>query len=216
LAFANRVIQLSRHLYESQPRDGFVEMARELRKRDLFGAAAELRAAHMLHLNGRQFRFVQPVGGQGENYDIAVEYEGTEIAVEVKSKSPDTSYTAKSLQNSLADARKQLPRDGPGVIVLEIPKTWADNPEFTREARHEIARSLQRGARVNAVVVLWDEWLPIIGDGYACTTRFTIMEHDHPRTQVSRLGVLLRGLTPDANSQAFVDNERVWGCFDTR
>lgn len=206
----HRVTDLARNLYEAQPLQGFRAMTRELRSRTLVGAAAELRTAHLLQINNREVRFVEPSGHRGENFDQVVTYEEAEVAIEVKAKDDSTAYSRSSLRSSLADARKQLPPGGPGIVVLHVPSAWAAY-EDPGEVDEVVAEILRNSSRINAIVLVWEQWVPIIGDGYACIVRFKPTESHSPRVPVRRLSILLKQMSIGADSAESRDN--VWGCF---
>ena len=49
-----------------------------------------------------------------------------------------------------------------------------------REVQEVIEEILRNSSRVNAIVLVWEEWVPIIGDGYACIVRFKPTENQTP------------------------------------
>jgi hypothetical protein len=188
----HRVITFGRNLLELQAAPFFDDMVRELRTRSLLGAATELHVARLFHRNGHPVRFVQRTGVKGEDYDQVVRYGGTDMYVEIKAKEDDTAYTASTIRASLRDARQQLPRQGPGIIVIRIPTGWVTDQSFIRDVDPIITGALRNSGRTNAVIVVWDEWLPLVPQGKAYLFKFRIYENPGPKAPVEDIGQLLR------------------------
>jgi hypothetical protein len=102
------------------------------------------------------------------------------LATEAKTKDDDTSYTDASLKNSLDEPRSQLPAEGPDRVALRIPNAWGEDPKFLKGSDAEFLRALRGSRRINAILVLWDQWVE--GTRAACLTRYRVHENLRPRT----------------------------------
>lgn len=192
----SRVLELSKHLYELQGCANFESMVGDLRSRSLASAAAELFVAHRFKASDRTVSFVERSGVRGSDFDLTVGYLGREIAVEVKAKDEGTACTARTIQTSLDTARRQLPRDGPSVIVLTVPVSWSTDDQTGPTVLAEIERLLSGTGRVNAVVLLWDEWVPQLSEGYVLIRRHRLFANHAPRVRIPLVETLLTGLAP--------------------
>ncbi len=192
----NRVLRLANDLLVCQYFAGFAEQREEMSRQSLMGVYHELRVARMLHDSGHNAAFVVPSCVKGADYDLRVD---DVLATEVKAKEDHTPYTRSSLKSTLGTAQAQLPSNGPGLIALRIPDAWAVDPNFVAEA-DEVFQGVIRGSgRINAILVLWDEWLwgrPRVG---ACLTRFRVYENPAPRTEFADLPRVLRSAAVDAS-----------------
>lgn len=188
----HRVVVLGRDLLSCQDAEGFAEQLDDMRTRSLIGVFHEVRTAGMLRRSGHSVQFVTPTMVQGADFDLLVD---GELAVEVKAREDDASYRARSLKSTLNGARTQLPKEGPGLIALRVPDAWAADPQFIAEAEGVLASVLRGSRRVNAVLVLWDEWVPALPSGRACLTRFRIQQNHAPRAGFPNIGNIIRAIT---------------------
>lgn len=191
----HRVLSFARNLYELQSAPFFDDMVRELRTRSLLGAATEVDVAYMFHKSGHPVGFVQRTGTRGDDYDQVVKYGGQDVCVEVKAKEDDTPYSDSTLRASLREARQQLPKQGPGIIVIRIPSAWVANRLFVNEAVPTFTNFLRNSARTNAVVAVWEEWTPALPQGRTCFVKFRIIENPQPRTPVRDIDQLIAALS---------------------
>jgi hypothetical protein len=106
--------------------------------------------------SGHSVEFVSEAQVKGTDFDLLVD--GT-VPLEVTAKEDDPAYTPTALASTLADARGQLPRTGPGVIALRIPDAWVANARFVGYGDAEFQRALRNSRRTNAILVLWDSWV---------------------------------------------------------
>jgi hypothetical protein len=193
----HRVIELGRLLYELQDVAFFDDMVADLRTRSLDGAVTELRVLRLLRMAGWSVALRRPTGARGEDYDLDVRHSnGQLIAVEVKSRDDVHAYSRTSVHGTFKQARQQLPKNGPGVVVLRIPTHWARDASFVKEADGLFAEVLRNSKRINAVVVLWDEWLQLVPRGRAVATRFRTFLNASPSTRVAGLQDLLAVISP--------------------
>lgn len=193
---------LANDLLICQTLPGFVEQLDDLRTRSLAGVAHELQIARLLHKSGHEVQFVQRTGVKGSDYDLLVD---GFVAVEAKAKDDNLTYSDSTLASTLKRARGQLPASGPGVIVLRIPDAWPFAASFREGAEKVITRAFSSSGRVNAVVVVWDEWAEMTPDGMACLQRFRILKNPTPRTHLAGLDQFITAITtPVASSAATV------------
>jgi len=195
----HRVVSLANGLLAGQGLPGFVDQLEKFRRRSLIGVLHEVGTAHLLATSGHKVEFVTETQVKGADYDLRVD--GV-VALEVKAKEDDAQYTATSLASTLSAARNQLPPDGPGVIALRIPDHWASNESFVNEAEGEFRRALRISRRTNAILVVWDRWLPSPPQGMVCVVQFRVFDNTDPRTPAPEVQPLVRALSLDAAAAA--------------
>lgn len=185
----HRVMTLAARLFQLQDVPGFAAMTRGLRSRSLPGAAAELTAVSMLREAKHSVRFIEPSGVKGQDYDAEAVVRGTAVAVEVKAKddAPVDTFTERGIDSTLKEARKQLPRHGPGVVFLQIPPDWANSIVVSTAVDATIARSWRNTARVNAVVVLSERRHPQMNGGMAFEQNYRILGNPDPRAPIRNI-----------------------------
>jgi hypothetical protein len=191
----HRVIGLARDLLRCQYAPGFREQLDVMRTRSLVGLFHELRVARMLLDNRHTVEFKVPRESRAP--DLLID---RELSVEVKAKEDDSLYKRSSLESTLADARRQLPRRGPGLIALRVPDHWSTDSTFAAEADAVFERWLTNTRRVNAVLILWDHWVPAEPQGMACTTLFRVHENGRPHSPVTDLGQIVKAITGPVQS----------------
>jgi len=192
----HRVTTLGRRLFELQDVPGFDAMVRRLHGVALSGAYAEVLAVALLRLGGQSVRFVEPVGVRTQDFDAAIIGNGHEIAVEVKARDEETlaAYRDVSVLNSLNKARKQVPRQGPALVFVQICSSWAGDMA-TRASIDASVRSWMRGvSRVNAVVLMFEQFVPHGEAGVVVIVGFDVIANPSPRTDVPNIMGVLRGL----------------------
>lgn len=188
----SRVIVLARDLLRCQDAPGFAEQLDQIRPRSLIGVFHEIRVAALLRASGHAVEFVIPTQQRGADFDLLVE---GQLAVEVKAREDNAEYGRASLESTLSAARRQLPKDRPGLVALRIPDRWARSAEFVADAEGILERALQKSRRMNAILVLWDEWVPAEPKGMACLTRFRVFVNASPRESFPNLERVIRAIT---------------------
>jgi hypothetical protein len=141
-----RIVDLAEMLYNLQEVEGYVEWVRRLINGDVEATLAELDLGRMLFLHSVQFRFVFPVMKKGSDYDVEIIYpNGIVACADAKCKIEGNDFSAKTIDNSLEKARKQLPRNKPGIIFVKHPAKWAaDNLAELHEATKAFFRTSKR------------------------------------------------------------------------
>jgi hypothetical protein len=193
-----RELVLARDLLVCQYLPGFAEQRSELRARTVTGVAHELAVASALHQSDHTVEFVGRTGSRGHDFDLLID--GL-LATEVKAKEDDTPFSRSSLHTTLGTARKQLPNDGPGLIVLRIPDAWASDPQAMADAQVVIYEVLRQSQRVNAVLVMWDNWMFSESERAATLKMFRVFENARPRTDFADLARIVRSAALDGSMQ---------------
>lgn len=78
-----------------------------IRKGDVEAGFAELEVGRLLCINNRSFRFIEPKGVKGDDYDLEIEFENVTACAETKCKLETT--TAKDKDKSLLQADAEGP-----------------------------------------------------------------------------------------------------------
>lgn len=120
-----RVVHLGEMIVNFQNCRGIEKVVEMLRVGDVEAAFAELEVAKVLAFYGRSFRFVDPIGKKGSDYDLEVEFDQHWACADTKCKLETTSESLSTLRDSLEQARRQLPADRPGVVFVKAPHTWS-------------------------------------------------------------------------------------------
>jgi hypothetical protein len=74
--------------------------------------------------------------------------------------------------NTIEQARKQLPKDRPGIVWITIPEEWSTQPGAKAVVEKGIRRALRRTDRLVAVMVAFEVW-EAVGSGRLIQFRFT-------------------------------------------
>ena len=183
-----RIIKLGHCLYALRRAAGFEDFVRALLTRDVEPAFFELWAASILQDFGFTVRFVIPTGTKRSDYDLVLERDGVGICAEAKHRCPDEAPTGNALMNTLVKARRQLPEDEPGIVLLSIPSAWTWIEEFEAMVAESLEKFFRSSGRVNVVGLFWEHWVQTeAGRGEA----FFWREYFHPQPRASiRLGSL--------------------------
>ena len=190
-------MELGRLLYELQDVNFFDDIVDDLRTRSLEGAVTELRVLRLLRMARWSVVPRRPTGVRGEDYDLDLHHpSGQTIAVEIKSKDEGHNYSRTSVHGTFKQARQQLPENGPGIVVLWVPTPWTRDPSFVGEAEGLFTGVLRNSSRINAIIILWEEWLQLVPSGRAVVTRFRTFLNASPSTMVVGLQDLLAVIAP--------------------
>ena len=180
-----RLVQLSKRLYDLRTVEGYSDMIERARRDSLLGLVAELNAATILLNRGHGVRF-RPATGTARDYDLSLVVNGVEIAVEVKAKEETGTgdpFKESSLLNTLKDSRKQLPETGPSLVFVAVPSDWITH-DPTAALRSTITGWLRSTRRVNAVVVMADIRVHAGGGGMGFATSHFLIPNPKPRTRL--------------------------------
>ncbi len=141
-------------LFNLQDVEGFDRCLVPLRHGNIEPTMAELAIGMLLKQQGYRFRFVEPVGKIGEDFDLVLTYSDGRIAcADVKCKIVDgTARSGKTIANTLEKARSQLPLDQPGIVFVKVPQEWLDPTQqdaaFTGEMLDAVADFFRNTKRV--------------------------------------------------------------------
>src|SRR6266446_2875642 len=128
---AYRIMDLAELLYNLQNVRGFDECIARMRDGDIEGTHAELDFGRMLYLQQIPFRYVVPSGRKGSDYDIEIIYwNGLVVCGDAKCKVEATEFSAKTIDNTLEKAQRQLPDNRPGIVFVKVPPKWIEIPNF--------------------------------------------------------------------------------------
>lgn len=173
-----RIIDLAEVLYNLQTVNGFDECVTRLRNGDIEGTYAELDFGRMLYLHKIRFRYVTPQGTKTRDYDLEVLYPDGRIACgDAKCKIESTDFGAKTVTNTLDDARKQLPADRPSIVFVKLPPRWMKIRDYDKVLL-EVARKFLQGTQRVVSVKYYVSPLSL-ADGY--------MKHQHAYKEISNL-----------------------------
>jgi hypothetical protein len=127
-----RVVDLAELLYNLQSVAGVSNCIDRMLQGVIEPTYAEFDLGRMLFLHAVDFRYVVPSGKKGTDYDVEISYnEGARVCADAKCKIEATQFSEKSVLNTLADARKKLPKELPSVIFLKVPPAWL--PQYGEE-----------------------------------------------------------------------------------
>ena len=92
---------------------------------------AEVQAARLIALLDLPFKFVQPQGKHGDDYDLLVTLpDNTQIACEVKRKIDGQSLNIPGFSSTKKRAYKQLGSLPRKVVFIKVPGSWAEEQDF--------------------------------------------------------------------------------------
>jgi hypothetical protein len=136
-------------LFNLQNVPGFDECVERLKAGDIEATLAELDLGRFLFLHSVSFRYVKPISKKGSDYDVDITYpNGVVASADAKCK-VDGEFNKKTIENSLETARKQLPKDNPGIVFVKHPASWAK--EHFEEMRELTAKFFSRTERIVSV-----------------------------------------------------------------
>ncbi len=161
LRYMRYVTEIAECLYNLQDTPG-IKIRIELMKSDnLESALGELQVAKLFAHPSFRLRFIKPTGIAGSDYDLEfTTSENRVICGEIKTKKEKTAFGQRTISNTLEAARKQLPKDAPGMIFLNLPETWPTISEFQQITEASILKVFRQSDRVVAIVPSWDNWTP--------------------------------------------------------
>jgi hypothetical protein len=153
----DRVVALADMLYNLQTVDGIAGRVDKIRDDSVETGVAELEGARIIRQSGYPIRFI-PESNVRKVHDLATTVSGVTIACESKCKLETTQLSAKTVKNTLDDARDQLPRDRPGVVFLKIPEVWKTTVESVEQISTGVRSFLSTTGRVSAVITHQEQW----------------------------------------------------------
>jgi hypothetical protein len=148
-----RVRELAELLYNLQSVVGMAARCQSIRSedRDIRSVVFELVVGANLFRRGVHFEY-QDVG-----YDIdIVSSNDIRVPGEIKLKFEETECREETVENSLTQARRQLPKGQVGVVFLGLPEIWGRSPESLLTVKSAIMKSLRSSSRIGKVLYFWD------------------------------------------------------------
>jgi hypothetical protein len=150
-----RVLDFAEMLFNLQHLEGFDDRIDQMRAGQIEATFAEFDFARFLYIHDIAFRFVEPSGSKGEDYDVDIKYaDGRETCGDAKCRLEDTEVRAETVKNSLDKARRNnLPSDRPGIIFVKVPQTWLEEASVRSGIRAVVEGFLRNTGRIVSVVV---------------------------------------------------------------
>jgi hypothetical protein len=113
-----------------------------------------------------KFRFIKPTGKKGSDYEGEVTVPGGRIVCcEFKTKSEYTPLTIETLPTTIETARKQLPKDRPGLVIIKLPISWQRESTLLEIVECSIKQAFRTSQRIVAIVFTWDEYAMVNNGG---------------------------------------------------
>ncbi|HKC14697.1 MAG TPA: hypothetical protein VKC89_01895 [Patescibacteria group bacterium] len=149
-----RIIQLANYLFNLCERPGFDARIKTFKSIPLKSLMFELYAAFGIK-EEIGLKFVKESGVMGKDYDFNIKTDGEIYNCEVEYVYDDPQKTLKTISNKLNHAKKQLPRNSNGIILLRAPNYLIDENKL-----QEIINGLFRNtSRVKYVFIFFEDTL---------------------------------------------------------
>jgi hypothetical protein len=151
-----RRITLAEMIYNLQEVQGYDSCLEQLADGEIESTYAALEIARMLATTAEDrdlfFRIVRPCGIKRRDYDLSIRTgDGIRIPAETKCKQEETAITLATIEESLSQAKKQLPKSAPGVVFVKVPRWRIDDEKFVDEMRKLAERSMARSPWIVSV-----------------------------------------------------------------
>ncbi|MEA5512799.1 hypothetical protein [Nodularia sp. UHCC 0506] len=163
-----RIIHLAHMLWCLRNYSGFQEFSERNKKGDFESAYYEVTAAHFFSEVANSIRFIIPSGVKGSDFDIEVSKFLSYNSLYVEIKARQQPFANESQINDLFNkARRQLPKDGHGVIFCKIKISAQLKQQLTQDDFIRAAKNcLKTSKRISFIVYCWDHW-DLIEEGIA-------------------------------------------------
>lgn len=123
-----RTSKLAERIYNLQGIKNIERVIEEINNGGLESAFAEIEGAAHLYRSNIPFEFVTPQGKLGKDFDIKI-LTDPPINCDVKHKleriKRDIKKIINGLNQTLKNARKQVPKDEPSLFIIKIPEEWS-------------------------------------------------------------------------------------------
>lgn len=166
-----RVVTFAEILFNLQGIEGFERRLPHLRSGDVESGVAELQCAGILTAAGFPIRF------RDEGYDLDICLPGGDAAAEIKRKLESTEPSMETISNTLKKALKQLPRDRPGFVFLNIPDRWIADPPAAAVMQSALDGFFRNTSRITTVILWWETEVPV---GKGSWREISIKEVENP------------------------------------
>lgn len=149
-----RINHLADMFLNFQNISGFEESLNKLRTDNIESGYGAFEAAAILHTSGIRFRFVNPQRVKGLDYDLeAYPNDIDTVCIEAKCAMQSTTVTDSWMGNTLRAARRQLPKDKPGVIFVRVPREWGGDDYLKTPFANVATNFLQNTTRVAMIIM---------------------------------------------------------------
>jgi hypothetical protein len=144
---------LAEMLWNLQDISGFDSCIDLMYRGDIEATYGALEIARMLFVRNVVFRFVERTNKKRADYDLEIFYpDGVKANGETKCKMEDTEITLGSVKDSIDTARKQLPKDEPGIVFVKVPPNWIeDDTVFASELDTRAVDWFRNGKRIVSI-----------------------------------------------------------------
>lgn len=201
-------------LFALQYCDGFdlkIEELRQLspinKKVKLEDKAIEFLIASMVVRSGHPIKFRPRTGVERQDFDLEIILDHErKIYAEIKCKRDETPVNVNNLRRTLYAAGKQLPLNGPSVIFYRIPENWSNYSNLAKEMNKVVRNFFHNIAHVNAVVLVWEEWIAAFDSSKVSTIKYKTYQHPSPEFSFGRIKELLTPVNVPPNTKSgFMD-----------
>ncbi len=164
-----------------QYRDRCIRTSKNVPPRKFDEVYCELVVARLMQQIGATVQLRPESGTKGNDFDLFATIAGVKIAMESKLRiaGKSTDYL-RTFKNTLDGARKQLPRDAPGAIVVYVPSEWLLSVESEASRNNTLQQFFNTTGRIN-FVALWYEDTKSVGNDVEFVRRIAIAENASAR-----------------------------------
>lgn len=169
----HRVIELAECLFNLQQIPGINGRMTLLEHENLNSLFGELQCARIMATPQSQLQFINPIGVKQHDYDAEITTPaGRKLCCEIKAKDQSTELCERTIKNTIEGARKQLPKDRPGMVWITIPEEWSKQAGAKTVVDKGVLNALGRSNRLVAVHVAFEVW-EAVDSGRLISFRFT-------------------------------------------
>ena len=97
-------------------------------------------------------------------------------------------------KTTLSDLRRQLPKGTAGIGFVRLPYEWVNADGFADELGSVLDEFFRNTSRVNAIVLVWEEWVDLADGKRARLLKFRHELNPNPACPVGALGTFLPAL----------------------
>jgi hypothetical protein len=170
----DRIIKLAECLYNLQRIPGMPERLAKMEDDDLESLYSEFECARIMSHPSLKLRLRKTTGSKRDDFDADITSpSGRLICCEIKAKEDTSEVTRKKIENSIEAARKQLPKNKPGLVWIRIPELWASQIGTKGIVDEAVRRALRKSNRLVAILAAFQLWQSD-GDGMLTQFRFTV------------------------------------------
>jgi hypothetical protein len=157
-----RIIDLADVVFQLRSCKGFDIFLKRLTARDTQVAYEEGEAAALFDRSGYSVEFFAEAGMRGSDFDFRASKLCQCVSVEVTHLENDV-FSARSLENKLAEKRTQVPRSHPAALCIWVKPSWADDPDVEAVTEGGLKKFFRGSRRFGAVLVMFDRWFTVQG-----------------------------------------------------